>query len=119
VNLEVQSISIEDSVAPHFDQLKEDLLTSIIHLSVFEFRSAKISQQRMFLLTGITLLLGLFLSARSQDGNRMNDLDRQISDLEQFLKSSDHLQQSRNDKASVWSNLGETWSSYYFGSGRS
>ena len=71
------------------------------------------------MLTGITLLLGLLLPARSQEGNRMNDLDRQISDLEQFLKSSDHLQQSRNDKASVWSNLGETWSSYYFGSGRS
>lgn len=61
----------------------------------------------MFLLTGLTLLLGLSRSEGSPDVTRMNDIDRQISDLEQFLKSPDHQQQSRNDIVSAWSNLGE------------
>lgn len=61
----------------------------------------------MFLLTGLTLLLGLSRSEGSQDATRMSDIDRQISDLEQFLKSPDHQQRSRNDIVSAWSNLGE------------
>jgi hypothetical protein len=65
----------------------------------------------MFLLAGLTLLLGLSISEGVQDASRMDDLDRQISDLEKFLKSSDHIQRSRNDIVSAWSNLGEIGSS--------
>jgi chromosome segregation ATPase len=67
----------------------------------------------MFLLAGLTLLLGLLLSEGAQDASRMDDLDRQIRDLEKFLKS-DHIQKSRKDIVSAWSNLGEIYSSEHF-----
>jgi hypothetical protein len=67
----------------------------------------------MYLLAGLTLILGLLLAEGAQDASRMDDLDRQIRDLEKFLKS-DHTQKSRKDIVSAWSNLGEIYSSENF-----
>lgn len=68
----------------------------------------------MLLFAGLASLLVLLSVDGNPDRSRNADIDRQINELEQFLKSPAHTQRNQNDIASAWSNLGEKYSPDHF-----